>query len=133
MRVKAVRLFLAVAASVVLSSMANLVWAHHGNSAYDVNKTVSVTGTVTKWQFINPHAGIFINVKDAKGNVQEWSGEFQSIQDLYRNFGWNKNTFSPGDEITLIGNPARDGTHSLWTSKVVFADGSEVDVRHTNY
>jgi Family of unknown function (DUF6152) len=105
--------------------------AHHGNAAYDTSKVISVTGTVTKWQFINPHAGIFIKVKDADGNFEEWSGEFQSIQDLYRNFSWNKDTFKPGEEITLFGNPERDGGHSVWTSKVVFPDGTEVNLRST--
>jgi len=45
------------------------VLAHHGNSAYDANKTVTVTGTVTKWQVINPHSGIWIEVKDERGIV----------------------------------------------------------------
>jgi len=106
--------------------------AHHANSAYDREQTISVTGVVTRWQFINPHAGIWLDVTDENGNVVEWSGEFQSIQDLYRHFGWNKNTFKAGDEITIYGNPdRRDGRHSMWTSLVVMPDGSEVDVRNT--
>ncbi len=106
--------------------------AHHANSAYDREKSISVSGTVTRWQFINPHAGIWLSVTDEAGNTQEWAGEFQSIQDLYRFFQWNKDTFQPGDEVTLIGSPdRRPGHYSLWTSRVVFADGSEVDVRNT--
>lgn len=106
--------------------------AHHANSAYDRTKSISVSGTVTRWQFFNPHAGIWLNVTDEDGNVQEWAGEFQSIQDLYRSFQWNKDTFQPGDEITLVGNPdRRPGHHSLWTSLVIFADGTEIDVRNT--
>ena len=106
--------------------------AHHANSAYDRTKSISVSGTVTKWQFINPHAGIWLNVTNEEGNVQEWAGEFQSIQDLYRFFQWNKDTFQPGDEVTIVGNPdRRPGHHSMWTSRVVFPNGSEVDVRNT--
>lgn len=106
--------------------------AHHANSAYDRTKSISVSGTVMKWQFINPHAGIWLNVTDEEGNMQEWAGEFQSIQDLYRFFKWNKDTFQPGDEVTIIGNPdRRTGRHSMWTSVVIFPDGSEVDVRNT--
>ena len=106
--------------------------AHHANSAYAREKTISVSGTVTRWQFINPHAGIWLSVTDEAGNAQEWAGEFQSIQDLYRFFQWNKDTFQLGDEVTLIGSPdRRPGHYSLWTSRVVFADGSEVDVRNT--
>ena len=107
-------------------------FAHHANSAYDRDRTISVTGVVTQWQFINPHAGIWLDVTDEHGNVTEWSGEFQSIQDLYRHFGWNKDTFQPGDEITIYGNPdRREGRHSMWTSLVVMPDGTEVDVRNT--
>ncbi len=105
--------------------------AHHANSAFDRTQTVSVSGAVTKWQFINPHAGIWLNVTDKEGEVREWSGEFQSIQDLYRLFRWNKDTFKPGDEITIIGNPdSRPGQYSMWTEVVVFADGTTVNVKN---
>ena len=105
--------------------------AHHANSAFDRTQTISVSGTVTKWQFINPHAGIWLNVTDKEGEVREWSGEFQSIQDLYRLFRWNKDTFKPGDEITIIGNPdRRPGQYSMWTEAVVFADGTTVNVKN---
>ncbi len=112
--------------------LADSLSAHHANSAYDRTKSISVSGTVTKWQFINPHAGIWLNVTDEENNVEEWAGEFQSIQDLYRFFKWNKDTFQPGDEITIVGNPdRRPGHHSMWTSRVIFPDGSETDVRNT--
>ena len=111
--------------------VATSVVAHHANSAYDRSTTISVTGTVTQWQFINPHAGIWLEVADENGDVQVWSGEFQSVQDLYRMFGWNKDTFEPGDEVTIIGNPdRRPGQNSMWTEAVVFADGTRVDVRN---
>jgi hypothetical protein len=117
------------AALLALSLSSGPLLAHHGNAAFDRSKTVTVTGTVTKWQFINPHSGIWINVTDKNGKTDEWSGELQGTLDLYRHFGWNKNTFKPGDTITLIGNPARDGSHALWMSKVVFPDGKEADLR----
>ena len=120
------------AAIVAASILAGPSVAHHANSAYDRERTISVTGIVTRWQFINPHAGIWLDVTDADGNVVEWSGEFQSVQDLYRHFGWNKNTFKPGDEITIFGNPdRREGHTAMWTSLVVMPDGTEVDVRDT--
>jgi Family of unknown function (DUF6152) len=112
-----------------LCLLAGPVSAHHAAANYDHSKTVSVTGTVTRFQFINPHVGVWIDVEDEQGNVVEWSGEFQGILDLYRNFGWNRDTFKPGDKVTLIGNPARDGSHSMAAARVVFADGKEVDLR----
>ena len=105
--------------------------AHHANSAYDRNATVQVSGTVTRWQFINPQVGIWIEAADENGEVREWTGEFQSVQDLYRLFGWNKDTFQPGDPVTLIGNPdRRPDHHSMWVEGVIFADGTEVDVQN---
>lgn len=108
------------------------VAAHHANSAYDRTRTISVTGVVTRWQFINPHAGLWLDVTDEDGHVTEWSGEFQSIQDLYRFYSWNKDTFKPGEEITIFGNPdRREGHPAMWVSLVVMPDGTEVDVRNT--
>lgn len=133
MRIRPFRHRLAAGSAALLMSLPMVQpLAHHANSAYDREKTISVSGTVTRWQFINPHAGIWLSVTDEEGNSQEWAGEFQSVQDLYRFFQWNKDTFQPGDEVTLIGSPdRRPGHYSLWTSRVVFADGSEVDVRNT--
>ena len=103
--------------------------AHHANSAFDRAQSVTVTGKVTRWQFINPHAGLWLEVTDENGNVVEWSAEFQGTLDLYRNFSWNKDTFKPGDTITITGFPARDGAPTMGARIVEFADGSEVDLR----
>jgi len=131
MRSSIVRRGRAGLAAILGLGLAATAVAHHANSAYDRSRTISVTGVVTGWQFINPHAGLFLDVTDDAGNVTEWSGEFQSIQDLYRTYGWNKNTFQPGDKVTIYGNPdRREGHHSMWTSLVVMPDGTEVDVRN---
>lgn len=125
-----VRTRIVTSVALTLSFAAGTSISHHGNYAYDRTKTVSVTGTVTRWQFINPHAGLWLDVTDEEGNVQSWSGEFTSVQDLYREFSWNKDTFEPGDTVTLIGNPdARPGMHTMLTVTVIFTDGTRVDVR----
>jgi hypothetical protein len=105
--------------------------AHHSNSAYDTTKTVTVKGTVTKWQLVNPHSGLWIEVKDDQGKTQVWAGEFTGTLDLYRKFQWNKNTFKPGDQVTLVGSPARNGGPFLMARKVIFADGKEADLAGT--
>ena len=105
--------------------------AHHANSAFDREMSVTVSGTVTRWQFINPHVGIWIEAIDGDGATREWAGEFQSVQDLYRMFGWNKDTFRPGDPVTLIGNPDRRPDHlAMLVQAVTLADGTEVIVRN---
>lgn len=105
--------------------------AHHGNAVYDTTKTVSVKGAVTKWQLINPHAGLWIEVKTASGVTEVWSGEFGGVLDLYRTFKWNRQTFRPGDQVTIVGNPARDGSTAMLARKVILPDGREVDLAGT--
>ena len=105
--------------------------AHHSNSAYDTTKTITVSGTVTRWQLINPHSALWLEVKDESGTIQLWAGEFTGTLNLYRAFSWNQNTFKPGDRVTIIGNPARNGNPSLMARKVVLADGTEVDLAGT--
>jgi DNA/RNA endonuclease YhcR with UshA esterase domain len=103
--------------------------AHHAISAFDRSRSVTVTGTVTQWQFINPHAGLWLEAEDDSGNVVEWTAEFQGTLDLYRHFSWNKDTFKPGDKVTVTGFPSHDGSANLASRIVVFPDGTEVDVR----
>jgi len=112
-------------------SMLTGAQAHHANSAYDRTRSISITGTVSKWQFINPHVGIFLDVTNRQGKIESWSGEFQSVQDLYGELRWNKDTFKPGDRVTIIGNPdRRPNTHSMWTEAVELPDGTYIDVKN---
>ena len=122
------RAFLAVGGGLLSLVLTTPLLAHHANAAYDTSKTVTVKGTVTKWQLINPHSGLWIEVKSAQGPVQVWSGEFGGTLDLFRAFRWTKNTFKLGDEVTMVGNPARDGGTAMYTTKIIFADGKEVVV-----
>jgi hypothetical protein len=125
------RVILAVvaAACTALGLGVTTAFGHHANSAFDRESSVTVSGVVTMWQFINPHSGLWLEVADENGNVQVWAGEFQGTLDLYRHFSWNKDTFKPGDRVTLTGYPARDGSSTMGARIVIFADGTEVDVR----
>jgi hypothetical protein len=126
------RLLLMTACTVLLMVTAGpALHAHHSNSAYDTAKTVTIKGTVAKWQLMNPHSGLWVEIKTEQGTTELWAGEFTGTLDLYRKFAWNRGTFKPGDAITLIGNPAKDGATSLMARKVVFADGKEVDLAGT--
>src|ERR1700730_3466914 len=77
--------------------------AHHGEANYDTTTVVSVKGTVTEFQFINPHVQIFLDVKNDKGDIEKWTCEARSPAMLVRNGDWDKNTLKPGDTITAIG------------------------------
>ena len=106
------------------------VSAHHGGAAYDGSETVEVVGKVSRFEFVNPHVLIYANVTDRDGNTVEWSGELTSPNRLARSqrsaVKWHKDIFQPGDDITLIGNPARSGAPSLRLREVLNADGARM-------
>src|SRR5277367_1088815 len=82
--------------------------AHHGNTAYDMEKTVPMKATITKFDYVNPHVQIYFDVTDENGNVAHWSAESHNPAMLSRS-GWNRNTLKPGDQVTLIVNPNKVG------------------------
>jgi Family of unknown function (DUF6152) len=110
------------------------VWAHHGNSAYDEEHWITLTGTVTEFVWSNPHTQIFMDVKDDKGNVVHWAIESQSPGIMRRN-NWTRASLKPGDQITITLAPAKNGAPVGFSGnklgKVVFADGHELkmDIR----
>ena len=100
--------------------------AHHGEANYDTEKTVSVTGTVTQFEFVNPHVQITLDVKNDKGETETWTSEARSPAMLSRYGDWNKNTIKVGDVITCYGHRTKNGTFFLRLQKIVKADGKEL-------
>lgn len=99
-------------------------FAHHGTAEYDNSKTISLQGTVTALQYLNPHALILFTVKDDKGQTTEWTAELQSPNLLSRR-GWSRSTLKPGDQIIVTGRPVKNGAKAMAAQKVVFTDGRE--------
>jgi hypothetical protein len=97
--------------------------AHHSNSAFDPEKVVVLKGTVTEWRWTNPHVWIFLSVDDGNGGQVSWEIEGRPPGVLARS-GWSKNTFKPGDTITVDFSPARDGTRTGLATRVTLADGT---------
>jgi Family of unknown function (DUF6152) len=108
--------------------------AHHGNSAYDEQHWITITGTVTEFVWANPHCQIFLDVKDDKGAVVNWAIESQSPGIMRRN-SWTRTSVKPGDQITITLAPAKNeapvGFSGNTMGKVVFADGHvlKMDIR----
>jgi Family of unknown function (DUF6152) len=113
----------AVAVGLLMTSVP--AFSHHGKASYDTTKLVTVTGSVTDFEFTNPHVEIHVDVKDDKGNTVKWTAETSSPNLLMR-VSWNKNTLKPGDQITLTGNPAKDGSNVMRLDKIVMPDGKEL-------
>jgi hypothetical protein len=94
--------FIVAAAILAVGLCVAPVSAHHGTAEYDNTKTISLQGTVTALQYLNPHALILFTVKDDKGQTTEWTAELQSPNLLSRR-GWSRSTLKPGDQIIVTG------------------------------
>lgn len=112
-------------AIILLFALAGATYAHHATASYDMTSTATLKGTVTGYDWTNPHVYIYVDVKDAKGAVEKWSVEMASVGMLAR-AGWRRDTVKPGDDITVIGNRAKDGKALLHLNKLVFANGQEM-------
>ena len=116
------RLFMAIVVFVGLTACAPL-YAHHGGGIYDTKNPLTMKGTITSFDFVNPHVQIYFDSKDDKGNVVHWACETISPGKLVRGSGWSRTSMKPGDEVTITLNPARAGTPVGNLKKIVFADG----------
>ena len=121
------RLNLRLGSAVLVALLsAGAAWAHHSVQAqFDVHKTVVITGTVTKMEFINPHSYLTLNVKDADGKVQKWAFELGGPGAL-RKAGLSRADRGgpkPGDEVTATALAARDGSTSGFLQQLKLADG----------
>jgi hypothetical protein len=98
---------------------------HHSFAAeFDAQRPIALKGTVAKWEMINPHGWITLDVTDA-GKVTRWMIETSNPNGLMR-LGWTKNSLKPGDEITVDGYLAKDGSNTANASRITLADGRKV-------
>ena len=111
-----------VGAAVALLLVSATAWAHHAGSLYDRDHNVTVTGTVTQYEFANPHTRIHFEVKDEQGNVVKWVAESAPPQRLYR-AGWRTDSLKPGDQITVSGFPMKDGSKFITVRRLVGPTG----------
>lgn len=98
-------------------------FAHHGGAIYDTKNPVTLKGTVTDFEWSNPHVQIYFDVKDDKGAVVHWACETLSPGKLARGSGWTKDSLKAGDQITITLSPAKAGTAVGGLRKIVLSDG----------
>jgi Family of unknown function (DUF6152) len=111
------RAMLGAAAGIFVA--AQFAVAHHSLSAlYTGEKDFAVTGVATQFVFGNPHAVVRFQVTDASGNVQNWSAETSGIRRLGK-AGWDQSTIKPGDRVTVIGRPSKDGSPKMFMEKII--------------
>jgi len=122
------KLLLSLAAAGLTLMAALPAHAHHAFAAeFDADKPIKLKGTVTKMEWINPHAWLHIDVKGEDGSVTNWMIEAAAPNSLLRR-GWNKNSLPAGVEILVEGFQAKDGSNRANGSVITFADGKKLFV-----
>ena len=113
-------------AIVALASNGAIASAHHSFAAeFDFQKPVTLKGTVVQWEMINPHGWITMDVSGDGGKTTQWMVETSNPNGLMR-LGWTKRSLKPGDEITVEGYRAKDGSNTANAARITLADGRKV-------
>jgi len=118
----------AVAALAALAALAlapSPARAHHSGAMFDMAHQITLTGVVAKVEWTNPHAFMYLEVKNEKGVAEEWAVEINSPNFLRHN-GWTSSTVSPGDTITVTGAPAKTGSRFMHGMLVELANGVQL-------
>lgn len=123
MKNKLIVFFGLCAALFVISSP---VLAHHSMSMYDLNRAITLKGKVTSFSWSNPHAQIHFDVQDEQGNIQRWTADCPAPRRLSK-VGWSMDALKAEEQVTIIGNQAKDGSNVMRLSRVVLPDGQELD------
>jgi hypothetical protein len=111
---------------ILLCMVALPAFGHHSFAAeFDDKQPVTLNGTVVKFDFMNPHSWIYLDVTKPDGKVERWSVETGSTNALFRR-GWRKESLRAGDHVTIEAFRAKDGSHTANASQVKLPDGRQV-------
>jgi len=125
------RLIVFLWAAVAVAMVSEGLFAHHSSSVYDSTRLLTLKGTVAKFEFINPHTIIRLDVKDADGNVEQWAAGGGAVL-IMRRIGWTPNYFKPGEKLIISGFPMKDGRKVMLHGKLVrAATGEDIPTSQT--
>ena len=111
-------------AAILLATAHAPLWAHHSNANFDMQKVVTLKGTVAQYDWENPHVLLWWDVKDdSTGKVVRWEGFLASVESENAD-GLNKNTLKPGDAVIVKGHPARNGSPHCTIGELAKGDGT---------
>jgi hypothetical protein len=116
-------LHLASAVIVIAWAVVATSYAHHSFAMFDQSKKVTLKGTVREFQWTNPHAWIHLDVPNADGVKDTWQVELNSPNNLKRQ-GWKSSSIKPGDQVTLVLNPLKDGSKGGLFVSITLPDGT---------
>jgi len=113
-------------AGLVLLAAELPVFAHHSGAAeFDVNKSIELSGVITKLEWTNPHAHFYMDVTDSNGKVANWNLELAS-PNVLRRLGWNREIFKTGETVTVFCAQAKDGSNLASARTVTLPDGRKM-------
>src|SRR5579884_4153621 len=101
------------------------LFAHHGSASFATDKKVTLTGTVTRWLYASPHMLLMLDVKGENGEVTHWVLESQSPAVMYPS-GYRKDSFKPGDEVTVTAAQAKNGKPVGRIVEAITANGTKL-------
>jgi hypothetical protein len=113
--------------SVTILAMTGTALAHHSFAVYDHTRSLNLKGTVTRWQWSNPHAYLDIDVKDASGAVKHYTLEGTSINMMQRT-GWRSNMIKAGDQVTAVAAPLLSGQPGGLLLEITLANGEKKEL-----
>jgi hypothetical protein len=111
----------------IILAMGSTLFAHHSFAVYDHTRTLNFKGTVTKWQWTNPHAYLDVDVRDSNGAVKHYTLEGTSINMLQR-VGWRSNMIKFGDEVKVVFAPLMNGEPGGLLLEVTLANGEKKEL-----
>jgi hypothetical protein len=107
-----------------LLALSVLAQAHHGWAEFDEKTEVTYQGTITAFYYVNPHCVVEFDVRDDKGQMRKWQGEFGNPGELKRK-GWTAATLETGEKLTITGHPSRNGAPAIHATRIVLSSGRE--------
>ena len=119
------KLLVILAMGISVSILSLPLAAHHGNAAYDTDKKVTLKGTVTQWFWANPHCILQFDATDGSGQVVHWGAETENSTTMTHQ-GWTKQSFKPGDEVTVTMITVKNGKPIGRIVEVVLPNGQKL-------
>lgn len=113
---------LAVCAT-VLMVFSTPAYVHHSGAMFDRNKEITITGTVTEFNWTNPHSSFKVEVEEEDGTKRIWAIEMNGPNNIVR-LGWKRSTIKPGDKVSVRINPLRNGQPGGWYLGITLPDGT---------
>lgn len=104
-------------------------WVHHSGAMFDRTKIVKINGVVTEFNWANPHSSFKVDVTDTEGKIETWAIEMNGPNNLVHE-GWKRTSIKPGDKVSVVVNPLRDGRPGGWYVGITLSDGKMLGSDH---